>query len=84
MTNTATIFHPIAYPESRMVSQEQLTIWALDAIANEDTDIQASEEELRADFDLVRQVLDDSGYATIVSRPRAAGYDERGLDEDFN
>lgn len=62
----ATMFYPIVYPERRMVTREQLTLWASDAVANGDTSIEATNEEIEASFALVRQVLDDSGYATIV------------------
>ena len=60
--------YTITYPERRAVTAETLILWASDAVANRDTDIEASAGELLNDMPLVIRILHDSGYATVARR----------------
>ena len=61
-----TIFYPVFVGERRMIPRDQLNRWAGDAVANGDTDINATAAEIAADFDLCRKILSDSGYAEVL------------------
>ena len=54
------------WPQTRDVPVATVIAWALDAIANGDSDIDATEAELHADPRLARYIVSDSGYATFA------------------
>ena len=58
--------YPVFCGERRLVSRERLNLWASDAVANGDTDIEATNDEIASDFGLCRSILSDSGYAEVL------------------
>lgn len=65
----ATAGYLIVYPERRMVSGEQLIVWAQDDIENGDSDLFENADDVRTVEDAIK-VLHDAGTVT-VTRPRA-------------
>jgi hypothetical protein len=66
--------YEIVYPERRWVTADRLIIWACDAVANGDTSIEATREEIQADVGLAIEILHDSGYATVTTRRNDEDY----------
>ena len=55
--------YQIVYPSHRVVTGERLQMWAHDAFANGDTDIEASTDQEAIN------VLEDCGFITISTQP---------------